>query len=81
MGSVAEEVRTVQRLLNSDSATRIALSGVGAPGGETNRFGALTLRAVQKFQVKYGIAKAGVAGYGQVGPKTRAKMNQMLAGG
>ena len=80
MGSVAEDVRTVQRLLNSDSATRIALSGAGAPGGETNRFGALTLRAVQKFQVKYGIAKAGVAGYGQVGPKTRAKMNEMLAG-
>lgn len=81
MGSVAEDVRTVQRLLNSDSATRIAVSGAGSPGGETNRFGALTLRAVQKFQVKYGIARAGVAGYGQVGPKTRAKMNELLAGG
>ena len=79
VGSVAEEVRTVQRILNTDSATRIAQSGAGAPGRETNRFGVLTLRALQKFQVKYGIAKAGVAGYGQVGPKTRAKMNEMLA--
>ncbi len=80
LGSVGEDVRTLQRLLNSDSATRIATSGAGSPGQETNRFGTLTVRAVQKFQVKYGIAKAGVVGYGQVGPKTRAKLNAMLAG-
>ncbi len=80
IGSVGEDVRTLQRLLNSDSATRISASGAGSPGGETNRLGSLTVRALQKFQVKYGIAKAGVVGYGQVGPKTRAKLNAMLAG-
>ncbi len=79
LGSVGEDVRTLQRLLNSDSTTRIAASGAGSVGNETNRFGSLTLRAVQKFQVKYGIAKPGVAGYGHVGPKTRAKLNGVLA--
>ncbi len=78
MGSVGEDVRTLQRLLNSDAATRVALSGVGSPGNETTRIGSLTVRAIQKFQVKYGIAKPGVAGYGQIGPKTRAKLNGML---
>lgn len=78
IGSIGEDVRTIQRLLNSDTATRVALSGAGSPGNETNRVGSLTVRAIQKFQVKYAIAKPGVVGYGQIGPKTRAKLNQML---
>lgn len=78
--SVGEDVRTLQMILNADPATRIAQSGAGAPGEETTRFGALTRAAVQKFQVKYGIAKAGQAGYGTVGPKTRAKLNELLKG-
>ncbi len=41
----------------------------------TGLFGQITLKAVQSFQVKYGIAKAGDAGYGRVGPKTRAALN------
>lgn len=81
LGSIGEDVRMLQKLLNMDSATRIAASGAGAPGSETNRFGSLTLSAIKKFQVKYGIAKAGVAGYGLVGPKTRAKLNQLLTTG
>lgn len=43
----------------------------------TGYFGSLTLEAVKKFQIKFGIAKAGDSGYGFVGPKTRAKLNTM----
>lgn len=79
VGSVGEDVRTLQMVLNSDSATRIAVSGAGSPGNETTRFGSLTLAALKKFQVKYGIAKSGQAGYGVFGPKTRAQVNALIA--
>jgi len=41
-------------------------------------FGALTQKAVQRFQEKYGLAAPGIPGYGFVGPKTRAKINEIL---
>ncbi len=41
-------------------------------------FGPLTKKAVEKFQEKYGIAKAGEPGYGQVGPLTSAQINNLL---
>jgi peptidoglycan hydrolase-like protein with peptidoglycan-binding domain len=71
------DVKNLQIVLNSDKDTKIALEGSGSPGNETNFFGSLTLKAVQKFQVKYSIAKDGDEGYGQVGPKTRAKLNEL----
>jgi hypothetical protein len=45
----------------------------------TGYFGSITKVAVQKFQTKYGIASAGDAGFGRVGPKTRAKLNALFA--
>jgi hypothetical protein len=39
----------------------------------------ITLDATRKFQVRYGIARPGDAGYGRVGPKTRAKINQLYS--
>lgn len=78
LGLVGEDVRTLQMILNADSATQIAASGAGSSGNETARFGALTKRAVQKFQDKYGLSKRGAAAYGFVGPKTRAKLNELL---
>jgi hypothetical protein len=45
----------------------------------TGYFGSIRKKAVQKFQVKYGIASEGNAGYGRVGPKTRAKLNEIFA--
>ena len=75
------EVRELQKLLNSDPDTQVAVSGPGSPGNESNYFGALTARAVEKFQEKYGIAGPGDPGYGTVGPKTRAKLNELLSGG
>lgn len=41
----------------------------------TGYFGAITKTAVGKYQTKYGIAYAGNAGFGRVGPKTRAHLN------
>lgn len=79
LNSVGSEVRMLQAILNSDASTAVAQSGVGSKGQETERFGTLTLRAVQKFQEKYGIARAGQSGYGNVGPMTRAKLNLLLS--
>lgn len=80
-GATHAEVKVVQQILNSDADTRIAESGAGSPGKETNFFGPATRRAIQKFQEKYGIAKQGDSGYGTVGPKTRAKINEISASG
>jgi hypothetical protein len=41
----------------------------------TGYYGSVTKKAVQNFQLKYGIVKETDAGYGRVGPKTRAKLN------
>lgn len=41
------------------------------------RFGNLTQAAVQKFQVKYGIADSTTPGYGRCGPKTIKKLNEL----
>ncbi|MBL7045493.1 MAG: peptidoglycan-binding protein [Parcubacteria group bacterium] len=75
------DVKKLQQLLNSDPATRVAASGVGSPGQETNFYGALTEAAVKKFQTKYGIVSSGTpstTGYGLVGPKTRSKLNEIF---
>ncbi|OGJ58108.1 hypothetical protein A2635_03050, partial [Candidatus Peribacteria bacterium RIFCSPHIGHO2_01_FULL_51_9] len=73
------DVRQLQTVLNSDPETQVAASGAGSPGNETTYFGVATRRGVQKFQEKYGIAKAGDLAFGFVGPKTRAKLNEILA--
>jgi len=71
-------VKTLQQILNSDPDTRIANFGSGSPGNESDFFGSATLKAVQKFQVKYGIAKPGDSGYGNVGPLTRTILNSLM---
>lgn len=78
IGAVGSDVRTLQRILNADPDTRIASAGTGSPGHESTYFGPATASAVKKFQLKYGLAKAGSAGYGYVGPTTRAKLNALL---
>ena len=71
------DVLSVQKILNSNPETRVAETGPGSPGNETELFGSLTESAVQKFQIKYGIASPGELGYGWVGPKTKAKLEQI----
>lgn len=71
LGSQGEEVRTLQTFLATDPA-------IYPEALVTGYFGALTRAAVRRFQEKYSIASQGVAGYGTVGPKTRAKLNELF---
>ncbi len=81
-GMSSTEIKYLQVVLNSDSDTRIAASGVGSPGRETNYFGSLTKAAVIKFQEKYYddiLAPWGFqGGTGYVARTTRAKLNEIL---
>ncbi|MBI4692171.1 MAG: peptidoglycan-binding protein [Candidatus Terrybacteria bacterium] len=64
--------------VNKDHDTQIASSGAGSPGNETNYFGSLTEKAVQKFQTKYNITTPDDSAYGYMGPKTRAKLGEVF---
>ena len=64
------DVSNLQQALKTDSS-------IYSEGLVTGYFGPATLRAVQKFQEKYGLASSGVPGYGNVGPKTRIKLNEL----
>ncbi len=70
-GMTDPEVKELQKILNKNPKTQVAISGVGSPGKETDFFGDLTLKAVIKFQTLYSI-KPNV---GYVGPVTRAVLN------
>lgn len=78
-GTTNAEVKILQMILNSDPDTRIAATGSGSPGHESTFFGSATRKAVQKLQVKYGIAKRGDSGYGSVGPLTRTILNGLAS--
>ncbi len=78
VGVASSDVKRLQQLLNSDPDTKIGSSGAGSPGHETTLYGALTKKAVQKFQVKYKVAKPGDIGYGNLGPKTRAMIAKIF---
>ena len=77
-GAKHADVKRLQQILNSDPDTKVASSGAGSPGKETTLFGPATKKAIQKFQIKYGIAKLGDVGYGNFGPKTKAKLLQLF---
>lgn len=69
--SRSQEVTILQTFLSKDK-------DIYPSGLVTGYFGQATQKAVQKFQVKYAIVKPGEAGYGTMGPKTRAKINELL---
>jgi len=82
LGSTGDDVKLLQQLLNSHGIL-VAAAGVGSPGNETNYFGSLTEKAVQKFQAQYGVVSSGspeTTGYGLVGPMTRAKLQEIFGG-
>jgi peptidoglycan hydrolase-like protein with peptidoglycan-binding domain len=76
------DIKRLQIFLNSDPDTKIADTGAGSPGKETNYFGLLTYKAVIKFQEKYakdilfpwGFKK----GTGYVGKTTLSKINELI---
>lgn len=67
--SVGEDVRTLQKLLNTHGYT-VATTGAGSPGNETIYFGPATKATVIRFQLARGISPA----VGYVGPITRAAL-------
>ena len=67
-GSRGAEVTRLQELLKS-------LPDIYPEGIASGYFGTLTEAAVKRFQTKYGIDVVGI-----VGPKTRAKLNELTAG-
>jgi len=75
LGAVSSDVQNLQKLLNMDAATRVAVSGAGSMGSETFRFGPATLAAVKKFQAANGISP--VSGY--VGPLSRGVLNTICS--
>jgi peptidoglycan LD-endopeptidase LytH len=70
-GMRGEDVRALQVFLNSKGFI-ITTAGGGSPGQETTLFGALTEKALAKFQASNGITPA----IGYFGPKTRAFVNK-----
>ncbi len=74
IGSSGADVKCLQVLLNRDSATKVAVSGAGAPGYESLYFGNRTKSALIKFQQKYLTAGNGIMDEG-----TRAKLNSTLS--
>ena len=66
-----DDVSLVQRLLAQDTS-------LYPEGLVTGYYGKLTRAAVERFQVKHGIAVEGNPGYGWVGPRTRAKLIEIF---
>lgn len=50
LGTKGPGVLALQKILNADERTKIANSGLGSPGQETNTFGKATEDAVKRFQ-------------------------------
>ena len=76
-GSSGSEVTTLQAFLKT-------MPDVYPEGLTTGYFGALTEKAVQRFQTKHGIVSSGIpdaSGYGLVGPRTRSVLNNNFLGG
>ena len=75
IGSSGEAVRRLQILLNTDFDTRVAETGPGSLGNETDIFGPRTKAAVIKFQLKHELPQVG-----RVGPATREKLKKLFGG-
>lgn len=73
LGKFGSDVKELQKFLNTNGF-KIANSGSGSPGNETEYFGVLTMNALSKFQKFYGIYPT----LGYFGIKTRNKVNMLV---
>jgi len=73
-GMTSNAVKQLQKFLAKNSA-------LYPQGIVSGYFGTLTVKAVQRFQSRYGLAKPGQSVYGYVGPATRAKLNALIQNG
>lgn len=83
IGATDPEVVRIQQFLNTHSPeTRVAQSGIGSIGNETNYYGSKTFLAVWAFQQRYKadiLTPVGlVSPTGFWGESTRAKANMLL---
>jgi len=73
IGSTGEEVRLLQKILNSDKRTVFVQSGPGSPGNETTTFSDETVESLMRFQALYpdfiGLVD------GKLGNRTRTVIN------
>lgn len=73
-GIYSNDVRRLQKLFTTNSE-------IYPEGLVTGYFGSLTKKAVQRFQLKYSLVTSRFdAGFGFVGPKTRAKLKEIFNG-
>ena len=74
LGSRGDDVRNLQTFLSQ-------FKDIYPEGLITGYFGPLTEKAVQRWQTKHNIVTSGTSettGYGRIGPKTRAKLNELI---
>jgi len=71
-GMQSGEVKNLQQMLSQDKE-------IYPEGKVTGYFGSLTQEAVKKFQLKYNLSSPSDPAFGLVGPKTRAKLNELYA--
>lgn len=82
LGSRSPQVKELQKFLNQNPLTRVAESGPGSPGNETEYFGYLTKIAVKKFQELHSdeiLKPLGLSsGTGYFGKSTRDYVNYLI---